>query len=84
LHELKGFFYATILDLNMGYYTIRLEQDASKICTSSFLGASILTQEINQWIWQLLQAYFRQNVGANGIPRVCTGIEDHLDNLDGF
>ncbi len=30
LQEIKGFFYATALDLNMGYYTIRLDPDASK------------------------------------------------------
>jgi hypothetical protein len=32
LQELEGFFFATALDLNMGYYTIRLDSDASKIC----------------------------------------------------
>jgi hypothetical protein len=33
LEELEGFTYATALDLNMGYYTIRLDQTASKMCT---------------------------------------------------
>ena len=33
LQELEGFTYATALDLNMGYYTIKLDPDASKICT---------------------------------------------------
>ena len=33
LQELQGFTYATALDLNMGYYTIRLDPDASKLCT---------------------------------------------------
>jgi hypothetical protein len=33
LQELKGFNYATALDLNMGYYTIRLDPMASKMCT---------------------------------------------------
>ena len=33
LQELEGFTFATALDLNMGYYTIRLDPDASKICT---------------------------------------------------
>jgi hypothetical protein len=36
LQETKGFSYATALDLNMGYYTIRLDPDASKICTIIF------------------------------------------------
>ena len=33
LQELQGFSYATALDLNMGYYTIRLDADSQKICT---------------------------------------------------
>ena len=33
LQELEGFTFATALDLNMGYYTIRLDPDASKVCT---------------------------------------------------
>jgi hypothetical protein len=36
LQKIKGFSYATALDLNMGYYTIRLDPDASKICTIVF------------------------------------------------
>jgi hypothetical protein len=36
LQEIKGFSYATALDLNMGYYTIRFDPDASKICTIIF------------------------------------------------
>ena len=33
LHKLKGFQYATSLDLNMGYYHIRLTPKASSYCT---------------------------------------------------
>jgi hypothetical protein len=36
LQEIKGFSYAPPLDCNMGYYTIRLYPDASKICTIIF------------------------------------------------
>ncbi len=36
MQEIEGFSYATALDLNMGYYTIRLDPDASKICTILF------------------------------------------------
>ncbi len=36
LQELEGFTFATALGLNMGYYTIRLDPDASKICTIIF------------------------------------------------
>jgi hypothetical protein len=36
LQELEGFSFATALDLNMGYYMIRLDPDASKVCTIIF------------------------------------------------
>ncbi len=36
LHELEGFTYATALDLNMGYYTIRLDPTAAEMCTIIF------------------------------------------------
>jgi hypothetical protein len=36
LQEIVGFSYATALDLNMGYCTIRLDPDASKVCTIIF------------------------------------------------
>ena len=32
LQELEGFTFATALDLNMGYYNIRLDPDTSRIC----------------------------------------------------
>ena len=33
LQELEGLSYATALDLKMGYYTLRLDPDAQKVCT---------------------------------------------------
>ncbi len=36
LQELEEFTFATALDLNTGYYTIRLDPDASRICTVIF------------------------------------------------
>ena len=33
LQKLEGFRFATALDLNMGYYTIRLNPDAQRLCT---------------------------------------------------
>jgi hypothetical protein len=36
LQEIEGFSDETALDLNMGYYTIRLDPDASKNCTVIF------------------------------------------------
>lgn len=40
LQEIEGFSFATALDLNMGYYTIRLDENSSKICTIFSLGVS--------------------------------------------
>jgi hypothetical protein len=36
LQELEGFTFTMALDLNMGYYTIRLDPDESRICTIIF------------------------------------------------
>jgi hypothetical protein len=36
LQELEGFTYATTLDLDTGYYTIRLDPTAAKMCTIIF------------------------------------------------
>ncbi len=36
LQELEGFTYATALDLNMGYYIIRLDPTESEMCTIIF------------------------------------------------
>jgi hypothetical protein len=36
LQELEGFTYATTLDLNMDYYTIRLDSMVSEMCTIIF------------------------------------------------
>ncbi len=36
LQELEGFTYATVLDLNMDYYTIRLDPTVFKMCTIIF------------------------------------------------
>ncbi len=36
LQELEGFTYVTALDLNMGYCTIRLDAEASEMCTIIF------------------------------------------------
>ena len=35
-HELESFTFASTLDLNMDYYTIRLDPTAAKMCTIIF------------------------------------------------
>jgi hypothetical protein len=60
LQELEGFTFATALDLNMGYYTIRLDPDASKIpATLSFLGENIPTN-VYQWVLQVIQTFSKE------------------------
>ncbi len=36
MQKLEGFTFAAVLDLNMGYYNIRLDPESSKICTIIF------------------------------------------------
>ena len=33
LQKLEGIHYTTSLDINMGYYTVRLDPDSQKLCT---------------------------------------------------
>jgi hypothetical protein len=78
LQEIEGFSYATTLDLNMGYYTIRLNPDASKICTIIFPWGKY--------------SYKRLPMGIGGSPDIFQGkmleqmetlefVRTYLDNL---
>jgi hypothetical protein len=49
LQELEQFTFATALDLNMGYYTIRLDLNASRICTVLPLGEIFLQETSNRY-----------------------------------
>ncbi len=94
LQKIKGFSYATVLDHNMGYCTIRLDPDASKICTIIFPWGKF--------------SYKRLAMGIAGSPDIFQGkmselmesleyvraylddllcisklsLEDHLENLE--
>jgi hypothetical protein len=46
LQELEGFTYATTLDLNIGYYTIRLDPAAAEMCTIIFPWGKYLYQRL--------------------------------------
>jgi hypothetical protein len=59
LQEIEGFSFATALDLNIGYYTIRLDPDASKICTIIFP-------------WEKY-SYKRLSMGIAGSPDIFQG-----------
>jgi hypothetical protein len=74
LQEIKGFFYATALDLSMGYYTIRLDPDASKICTIIFHLGKYSYKRLPMGIAGSPDIFSRKDVGANGILRVCKSV----------
>ncbi len=59
LQEIKGFSYATALDHKMGNYTIRLDPDASKICTIIFPWGKY--------------SYKRLSMGIAGFPDIFQG-----------
>ncbi len=96
LQEIEGFSYATALDLSMGYYTIRLDPDASKICTIKFpLGKYSYKRlpmgiagspDIFQWKMSELTETL-EYVRAYLDDLICISklsLEDHLEKLDNF
>eukprot|EP00804_Cyclotella_cryptica_P002116 CCRYP_006532-RA/>CCRYP_006532-RA protein AED:0.43 eAED:0.51 QI:0/0/0/0.5/0/0/2/0/172 len=93
LQELEGFTYATTLDLNMGYYTIRLDPDSSKICTLIFPWGKYSYLRLPMGIAgspDIFQAKMSTLMGALEFVRaylddlLCitkANLEDHLDKL---
>ncbi len=87
LQELEGFTYATALDRNMGYYTIRLDPTVVEICTIIFpygkysylrlpMGMSG-SADIFQAEMKYVQAYI------DDLLCITRGsLEDHLDKLE--
>ena len=93
LQELEGFQYATALDLNMGYYTLRLDFKTSAMCTIIFpwgkfsyqrlpMGASnapdVFQAKVNSLFNDL--EYVRAYIDDLLILSSST-FEDHLDKL---
>ncbi len=92
MQEIEGFFYATALDLNMGYYTIRLDLDASKICTIIFpwgkysykrlpMGIAGLPDIFQGKMLELMETL--EYLGAYLDDLLCISelsLEDHLEN----
>ena len=74
LQEMEGFTYASQLDLNMGYYTIRLDGDAQKICTI-----------ILPWG---KYSYLRLPMGLANAPGIfqekMAGLTEHLDFVKAY
>jgi hypothetical protein len=74
LQELEGFTYATALDLNTGYYTIRLDPTVLEMCTIIFSLGKVLIQETTHGLWRLSRHIPSPNNGPDGIPQICTSI----------
>ncbi len=60
LQDLEGFTFATALNLNMGYYTIRLDPDASKIWTVIFSWGKYSYKREYQWALQVSQTFSKE------------------------
>jgi hypothetical protein len=73
LQELEGFTYATALDLNMGYNTIRLDPKAVEVYHHIPLG-QILLYEVTNGICRFSRHLPSGNDGSDGSPRVCKSI----------
>jgi hypothetical protein len=58
LQELENFTYATALDLNMGYYTIRLDPMASKMCTIIFPWGKYSYKRL-PWAFEAQPTYYK-------------------------
>ncbi len=94
--ELEGFTFATALDLNMGYYTIRSWIKMHPKCAPSyFLEESIPTKDDQQWALQVFQTFFQgkmlelmeslEYVRAYLDYLLCISklsLEDHLEKLE--
>jgi hypothetical protein len=74
LQEIEGFSFATALYLNMGYFTIRLDPDASKICTIIFPWGKYSYKQLPMGITGSPAIFQGKNVGADGILGVCKSL----------
>jgi len=70
LQELKGFTFATALDLNMGYYTTCLDPDASKICTIIFSMGEVFLPQVIDGHSRFSRHFSGKDVRAYGSLRV--------------
>ena len=94
LQELEKFTYATALDLNMGYYTIRLDADTQKLCTivTPFgkyqylrlpMGVSCSPDVFQDKMSELMQNLIFVKTYLDDILIVSTSsFEDHLHKLE--
>ena len=94
LQELQGFTYATALDLNMGYYTIRLDPMAVEMCTIIFpfgkysylrlpMGMSGSADIFQAEMMDLMEALEYVLAYIDDLLCITRGtLEDHLEKLE--
>jgi hypothetical protein len=94
LQELESFTYAMTLDLNMGYYTIRLDPTATKMCTIIFPWGKYSYQRLPMGFARsadIFQAEMRNLMATleyvrgyiNNLLVITKGShDDHLDKLE--
>jgi hypothetical protein len=74
LQELEGFTFAMALDLNICYYTIRLDPNVSRICTVIFPWGKYSSKRLPMGIAGSPDIFESKNVRANGRPGVCISL----------
>jgi hypothetical protein len=74
LQELEGFTYATTLDLNMGYYTIRLDPTATRMCTIIFPWGKYSYQMLPMGFTGSAEIFLSVNGEPNGYFGVRKGV----------
>jgi hypothetical protein len=93
LQEMEGFTYASQLDLNMGYYTIRLDGDSQKICTIILpwgkysymrlpMGVACSPDIFQEKMSGLMESLYWVKVYIDDLLSITKGtFEDHLERL---
>ncbi len=78
IQELEGFTYATALGLNMGYYTIRLDPAASKMCTIIFPWGKYSYKRLPMGVGGSADIFQAQIMDLMASPEF---VQDYMDNL---
>ncbi len=94
LQELEGFTFAMAQDLKMGYYAIRLDPDASRICTIIFhwgkysykrlpMGTAGSPDIFQSKMFELTESLEYVQAYLDGLFCICrSSLEDHLEKLE--
>jgi Reverse transcriptase (RNA-dependent DNA polymerase) len=78
IRSMEGFTFATALDLNMGYYHIKFDTDAQKLCTIIFLWEKYMYKRLPMGIKITLDVF--QNVMSK-LAQDLAYVKTYLDDL---